>query len=317
MPPGSAARPQNASTGSAQHLFVENVNSITEFDSNGNLVRTITDGIPYEGFNTGAIAFDSRGTMYVITGSFNISIYAPHSRKFLGTITTGLQTPLALAVDRSDNLYVANEIGENVSVYPRGHKKPTLVITAGINDPDALAFDSQENLYVANWFGNTITVYSPDGNPIRTIQDAVLGPESLAFDTKGRLYAADGAGGYGSWVTIYSPQSDKLLATIFSGRGPTGVALNSSGQLFVTNADSNTLTAYERENSHEWPLLFKIRKVYDPRTVLVDASNNLYLICCKGPTGEEIVVYPPGGKKPLRTMTDGVYGPHAIAFGPP
>ncbi len=318
--PQARSPEQKRPSRSAENLWVENYNDITEYNSKGKLVRTITDGIPYEGDGTGGIAFDSRGKMYVITGAFDISIYAAGSRKFLGTITSGLQTPLALAVDRHDNLFVANEIFEDVSVYAEGRKQPKRVITQGINDPDALAFDSQENLYVANWFGNTVTVYSPAGDLIRTIQDGVYGPESIALDSKDTLYVADGAGGYGMTVTVYAPNSTKRLATIVSGHGPASVALTPADELFVANADSNTETAYQHEGTRDYPLLFTIGNVGDPRNVLVDRSNNVYLLCCNNRNrygDQEIIVYPPGSTKPLRAITDGVTGVHAVAFGPP
>jgi sugar lactone lactonase YvrE len=199
-------------------------------------------------------------------------------------------------------------------------QQPKRVITQGINDPDALAFDSQGNLYVANWFGNTVTVYSPAGDLIRTIQDGVYGPESIALDSKDSLYVADGAGGYGMTVTVYAPNSTKRLATIVSGHGPASLALNTTGELFVANADSNTETAYQHEGTRDYPLLFKIGNVGNPRNVLVDRSNNVYLLCCSNRNrygDQEVIVYPPGSTKPLRTITDGVTGVHAIAFGPP
>jgi hypothetical protein len=329
MPPGTASLEQLrnaqlpehvAPAGSSKNHFVENYNDITEYSPEGKLVRTITEGMPYEGFNTGGFAFDSKGKMYVITGSFNISIYAPRSRKFVGTITAGLHTPFAVAVDRRDNLYVANGVTENVSVYFKGHKQPGRVITQGLNNPVALAFDSQENLYVANLFGSTVTVYSPKGDLIRTIEEGVNGPEAMAFDSKDTLFVANGAAGYGLTVTVYAPHSDKRLATIVSGHGPSSVALNTAGELFVTNPDSNTLTAYQHEGTRDWPLLFKIGHVGNPRSVLVDASNNIYLLCCSNRSrygDQEIIVYPSGSTKPLRTITDGVTGVYGIAFGPP
>lgn len=315
----SPAQPGPFPGTSSENLFVENDNDITEYDSGGKLVRTITDGIPYEGFNAGGLAFDSRGKLYAITGSFDVSIYAAGSRKFIGTITSGLHTPLAVAVDRSDNLFVANEIAENVLEFFHGHKQPGRVIAQGINDPAALAFDSQGNLYVANLFGPTVTVYSPNGELIRTIQDGVVGPEAIALDSKDTLFVANGAAGYGMTVTIYKPQSDKRIATIVSGQGPASVAISAAGELFVANADSNTATAYQ-QSDWRWPLLFRGGHIGDPRYVLVDASNNFYLVCCNNRNrhnDQRILVYPPGSKKPSRTITDGVTSVRGIAFGPP
>jgi hypothetical protein len=54
------------------------------------------------------------------------------------TITEGIHTPDALAVDGSGNLYVANLNGHNVTVYAPGGNVPIRTITDGVSSPRAL-----------------------------------------------------------------------------------------------------------------------------------------------------------------------------------
>ena len=63
---------------------------------------------------------------------------------------------MALAIDSSGNLYVANDSGSTVSKFAPGATTPTATLT-GLTSPDALAFDASGNLYVAN-DANTGTV---------------------------------------------------------------------------------------------------------------------------------------------------------------
>lgn len=98
-------------------------------------------------------------------------------------ITRGIYTPDGLAVDSSDNLYVANLNGHDVSVYPPGADKPGRVITAGVHSPKALAIGPLGNLYVSNLYDDTVSVYKPGrSTPFVTIKQSIDTPVSVAID---------------------------------------------------------------------------------------------------------------------------------------
>ncbi|HEY3676038.1 MAG TPA: hypothetical protein VGK84_08620 [Candidatus Tumulicola sp.] len=298
---------------SAQHnLFVEEDDKIAEYDWTGNLVREIKHGIPKEGFNGGGIAFDSKGTMYVISGSFTISMYAPVTRKFIGVITDGLQTPLAIAVDHHDNLYAGNSIYQDVVVYVHGRKQPGRAISDGIAVPTAMAFDSRDNLYVANIQGNSVTVYSPDGKLLRTVREDVEGPEGLALDSKDDLFVANSNYGSGTTVTIYTPHSNKIVASLQTGRDPLALGTDAADNLYVANAESGTATVY---GSPDWKLRYTISGLKNSRNLLVDAAGNLYLAGYVRHDAR-IKIYPPGSEEPSHTIR-GIEIVTAMAFGPP
>jgi DNA-binding beta-propeller fold protein YncE len=57
--------------------------------------------------------------LYVVNGGNNtITVYAPGSTSVSETITEGVSYPLALAIDRHDNLYVSNS--GSIAVYAPG-----------------------------------------------------------------------------------------------------------------------------------------------------------------------------------------------------
>ena len=92
--------------------------------------------------------------LYVANGSNDtITVYGSGSTSVLRTISQGVKVPLALAFDRSGNLYVANEKGGPehegaVTTYAPGSTSVLRTISQGVNTPGALAFDSSANLYV-------------------------------------------------------------------------------------------------------------------------------------------------------------------------
>ena len=162
------------------NLFVANREDVLEYTRRGRLVRTIPLG---KHAPAGAVAFDKSGYLYAISDYFEVSVFAPKSRVLVRTITDGIFEPLALAVDRSSNLYVANGhngYDANIAIYPPGSGTASRTITDGIYDPESLAFDSSGNLYVGNGlYADRVTVYSPSGALLRTIVDGVRDPQSI------------------------------------------------------------------------------------------------------------------------------------------
>ena len=166
------------------------------------------------GYPTG-LTFDRAGNLYVTNSQYrsagsccypSITVFAAGAGAGatpMTTITgsnTGMNNPLAIALDAAGNLYVANAgnsccgYGNSITVYAAGasgNATPiaTLVGTlTGLNGPAGLAMDAQGNLYVANSGSNSITVYAAgaSGNvaPIATIAGANTGlaaPVGITF----------------------------------------------------------------------------------------------------------------------------------------
>ena len=62
-----------------------------------------------------------------------VTVYAPQATKPLRKIVAGIGRPIALALDPSDNLYVANGGEGSVTVYAAGGTTLLQTITKGIN----------------------------------------------------------------------------------------------------------------------------------------------------------------------------------------
>jgi sugar lactone lactonase YvrE len=207
------------------------------------------------------VAADLDGNVYIseaegnkvrrVTPDGNISTYAgTGTRKFDGdggkAIEASLNTPLALAVDRQGNLYIADTGNRRVR---RVDKSGTITTVAGNGSSGAagdgpatdvpfrnltgLTVDAAGNLYVAQVQPDQVRRIAPDGTTTivaGTGQPGFNGdagkatelqlntPNDLAIDPTGALLIADGANNRLRRVT-----ADGMMTTIAGGPGASGL----------------------------------------------------------------------------------------------
>ena len=174
---------------------------------------------------------------------------------------TGLDAPLAIAVDRSHNYYVANSHGNSVTVYAptaNGDATPLRTIkgaATGLDQPHGLVLDVAGDLWVTNYGHSTITEYAPAANgnaaPIATIAGSATGlasPWGLARDQAGRLYVANFTG---NSITEYGPGATGNAAPVGTIAGPhtrlanpAPLAVDAVGNLFVGNMPLSSVTQF-------------------------------------------------------------------------
>jgi Beta-propeller repeat len=250
--------------------------SITVFaaGSNGNIspIAVITGTATGLAYPT-ALTLDSNRNIYVanagsqIGGVDTITVYPAGSNGnvqpslTISGANTELLVPWGIAVDSSQNIYVANDgssVGQldSVTVFPagsNGNAQPSATISGantGLDSPGGIAVDSDENIYVTNdgaLFGNSddITVYASGSNgnatPSETLLSLGLGyPLGIVVDSGGNLYVANDGSTEGSVdaITVYPPNNPVPRETIGLDTAldvPAGIALDLSGNIYVTN----------------------------------------------------------------------------------
>jgi len=138
-----------------------------------------------------AIAFGPSGELFVSSypgadGHSSVVEYARDAGTPERKITADLDLPLAIAVDSTGTLYVANDPGSWrrtdgwISVYGPTGDKPIGRIKPGINGPLALTTDSADNLYVANAYDSDVSVYAAKSMELlRRIRKGASDPSGL------------------------------------------------------------------------------------------------------------------------------------------
>ena len=111
--------------------------------------------------------------------------------------------PDGLALDSSDNIYVANNAAPYAITIISKNFSHLGVFTTNVNSPWGLAFDSSSNLFVANsgtnglLFRNSISKFTTNGTrtTFATSSSGLKQPCGIAFDSAGNLFVANSGGG--------------------------------------------------------------------------------------------------------------------------
>ncbi len=275
-----------------------------------------------------ALAIDSAGNVYVTglsggleTGDDYATIKYDSDGNELWVVRydgpeSGFETPMALAVDPSGNVYVTGYSSGSgagwdfitVKYDPRGNK----LWVARYEGPEGgndlafeLALDPAGNVYVMGWSGAecergcrggtyTIVKYDSEGNELWVARyDNPEGvtdePTAMAVDSDGNVYVMGLSGvswPNGDYATVkYDSQGNELWVARYGGGGPArALAIDQTGNVYVTG---NSGTAkYDRDGEERWVT----GSEYPGNEIAIDTDGNA---CIAGELGT--VKYDPEG----------------------
>lgn len=217
-------------------------------------------------------------------------------------------------------LYVGLQNARSLDVYRLHGNKPIRKFS-GTLGPVTIALDPWSDVYTTdnNPSGGAITAYTPGARSVLF----QIGPydwcRGLAFDADGHLYA----GCYAS-VRVYAARSRKLIRIIRQPGVNEALAFDSKGNLYVAGLEGSGPRAQVEvfPPGAKKPARTITKGIQYPFALLVDKSNDLFVANCgfiychlsSGNRGS-ITEYAYGSGTPLRTITDGIDSPQAMAFG--
>ena len=163
-----------------------------------------------------------------------------------GSITTGIDLPVGLAVDKSGTLYVANIDNNTITIYPAGATSPSMTITQGLSDPYGIAVDSSGDVFASNLGTETVVGYRAGASsPFETISFSSLGqPVGVAVDGENNIWVA--CDSTNTVYTIAAGSSTPENAELTGVTGPIGIAFGRKDVMYVANfgADPSNVAIY-------------------------------------------------------------------------
>jgi sugar lactone lactonase YvrE len=217
---------------------------------------------------------DGSGNVYVVDHA-NSQVIKLAAGSFTQTtvVSSGLNSPTAIAMDGAGNLYVSNTL--NVVIVP--NEQGTLnsadmspVSISGLSSPSGLAVDGGGDLYVADAInGNVVELSDLGGAPI-TVASGLSSPQALAVDAGGNVYVAAN-----NQVSEY-PFGGVSPIPMGSGyTNPDGVAVDASGAVYVSDSGNSRIVRVAPGGASQATLA--LTGVSNPQSVALDGAANVYI----------------------------------------
>jgi sugar lactone lactonase YvrE len=200
------------------------------------------------------IVQDSSGTVYFTEGSVDrIRKYDPNTNLISGFVSS-LDNPSGLAIDSSNNLYVA-DTGSN-SIKKINSAGSVLVTVSSFSLPRSVAVSSTGDVYVADTGNNEIKkIASIDSTPVvTTIANGFDAPTGLVIDSSDNiLYVADSNNNVIKKIDLTnlntvstfagngSDGDDDDLGTAATFTNPSSLSIDNNNTLFVGDDSSNLI----------------------------------------------------------------------------
>ena len=210
----------------------------------------------------------------------------------------GLRSPWGVAVNRRDDIIVAEQSRNCVSIFsPVGEKVKSFGSTGSgyglFSNPEGVTVDADDNILVADYSNHRIQKFSPDGNFITAV--GKHGNKPLEFNYPigigihphtSEVYVADSSN---HCIQILNP--DLTFSSSFGSRGsgngqfqyPYDVAFDSTGNVYVADSSNNCIQVFTAESQ----FLRKFGKkgsgngeLNYPSSISIDSDNVVYVTEC-------------------------------------
>ena len=251
--------------------------------------------------------------LFVADGNSGVLIYNPKTVNGspTGSITTGVNAPAGVAVDKTGALYVTNEGTNTVTVYPKGQSSPSLTISTGIDGPYGIGVDSNGNVFVSNLNNNTVTAYAAGStSPYATINFNAYGQAvGIGVDAMNDVWVACDTTNKVFEIPAGTTQVNNSGLTSLGG--PIGVAFGRMDVIYVSNNGLSDVTVYAYGTTTPSATITNGIEHYGPTLGGFTAANAYF----QSNQFDNVVGYKSGQTSPFSTL-GGATSPLGIASSP-
>ena len=228
--------------------FSPNGTFITDWGSEG----TGPGQFSGQGSNMECIAIGGNNDIYITDGSHRVQVFDTSGNfitewDYAGTGAGQFQWPVGIAVDSSNDVYVADYDGSKILKFSQNG-----TFITEWNDPDndgqfwgawGLATDDNGDIFVTGYWNDRISEFTNNGVFIRAWGSQGTGdgqfehPEGIVADSQGNVYVADNAN---NDIQEFSPTGEFIrkwdnTQSNYGFNQLAGLALDKNGNLYVAN----------------------------------------------------------------------------------
>lgn len=253
-------------------------------------------------------------------GSGDVVLFKRNNYSYAGVITNGIDGPDGGFLDRQNNYYQANYIGNYITEYAPGKKKPSFTYTAGILNSVGVTVDKSGNVYEAdfnNGGNGFVNEYAQARNAV--VYSCSLGGavEGAAVDSVGDVFVAynikgSPQGNIAEYKGGLNGCPETMLAPTFGYVG--GLAIDKNGNLIVCDQLNRKIYVVD-------PPYTKISSelgsgYYNPFRVSVTKDNKLAFVADPGGAGVDVLDYPSGTLVTSLGTAYGIINPYGAVEAP-
>ena len=231
--------------------------------------------------------------------------------------SSSLSSPLAVALDGSGSIYIAD--GNNNRVLKEALGGATYVestvATSALSFPSGISVDGAGKIYIVDTGNNRVLKETPlaSGYAETTLQTSALNyPSAVAVDGGGNVYIADTGN---NRILLETPIPGGYSETVVPTSqlvGPSGVAVDGSGNVYVADTLNNRVLLETLASGSYTESVLTTSQLNGPTGMQADGSGNLFI----ADTYNNRVLKeqtPSGASVESVVSTSALYAPYGVA----
>jgi hypothetical protein len=265
-------------TGTFSDGSTQNLSSLVSWSSNTSSIATISSTAG----SNGVVSPASAGTTKITAGfqgTTSAAVTLTVVDFFVLTGPPSIAAPWSIAIDSSDNVYVADPfIGTNGIVCEITATGTCTVLgaAAGFKSPRGVAVDSSGNVYVADYGNHRVCEISATGTCTQLGASYTFSkPSGIAVDSSGNVYVTDIGTNQVCEITVAAQGACTVLGPSIAFVEPNSVAVDNHGTVYVMDYSSSSVC--EINAAGACTRLGAAAGFLDAFGVAVDSNDNVYV----------------------------------------
>ncbi len=189
-------------------------------------------------------------------------------------VSSGLLTPIGVAVDSMGNVYIADDYSNAIIEWVAASNTVVTLVSSGLSSPEWLAVDGTGNVYITDLGHNMIKKWLVASNTVTTlISSGSAQLDGVTVDGAGNLYITDP---FNNAIREWIAASNTVITLVSSGLyHPVGVAVDAAGNVYIADTYHGAIKEWVAASNSVITLVSSGLSL--PFGLAVDCAGNVYI----------------------------------------